>query len=89
MANAVPELKKENVKVLMTEAKFVTKSGTTSPSYVAVLGVKAHEGQRTTLQGDLRGLCLLLFMVIGRDGFSSAFASPAGRSAPRARTQDG
>lgn len=63
VANAVPELKKENVKVLMTEAKFVTEVDD-QPSFQRIFGVNVDRASTGTFK-TLIGVFFLLFVLMG------------------------
>lgn len=63
VAASVSELKKENVKVLMTEARFVN-SDADNIQFVPVLGIRVHQDSAVTLKLVL-GAFPLLFAVMG------------------------
>ncbi len=85
VANAVPELKKENVKVLMTEAKFVTETSE-EPRTQRIFGIevgKTSAGSFKTLIGVFALLFILMaavtaFMVVRKP--SAPKASPPRRT---------
>ena len=87
VANSVSELKRENVKVLMTEAKFVSKAAD-ERQFVLVFGIKAHQESATPLK-YIFGAFPVLFTVIGVLLFFSLRKPSGGRTPPRAKTQDG
>ena len=87
VASSVSELKPENVKVLMTEAKFITKTADDF-QFVSVLGVRVHQDSAPTLK-IVFGVIPLLVVVIGVLLFFSLRKSGGGRAAPRAKVQDG
>ncbi len=67
VANAVPELKRENVKVLMTEARFVSEA-TEEPRFQRFLAVnveRASTGTFKTLIGILGIVIMALATVVG------------------------
>lgn len=64
VATAVPELKKENVKVIMKQAKFVTEAGD-APQTKTILGVKLDANSAGTFKAILGVFAvLLIFMAI-------------------------
>jgi type III secretion protein J len=88
VANAVPELKKENVKVLMTEAKFVTETSN-EPRLQRVLGVNVDKASAGTFKAMIGIFALLFLLMAGATAFL-ALRKPGGGKAPaRARTQEG
>jgi type III secretion protein J len=88
VANSVPEMKKESVKVIMTPAKFVA-DASDEPQFKSVLGMNVQAGSATTLKMVLGLLILLLVAMAGAVGWL-AVRKPAtnGRPPPRSRTQD-
>jgi type III secretion protein J len=87
VANSVPELKRENVKVLMTEAKFLSESST-EPRYDDVLGVRVDSESATPVRVLLGVFALLFFGLAGAVVFLM-LRKPATRAPPRAKTQEG
>jgi type III secretion protein J len=87
VANAVPELKKENVKVLMTEAKFEATADNTEATQV-VLGVKVVSTSAGTFKAIIGVFALLFIAMAGLTGFM-VIRKPAARPAPRPKTQEG
>ena len=87
VANAVPELKKENVKVLMTEAKFVTEVSE-EPRLQRVMGVNIDKASAGTFKAIIGVFALLFIAMAGVTAFM-VVRKPAARPAPRAKTQEG
>lgn len=91
VAASVPELKKENVKVLMTEARFVTEVSDET-RLQRVLGINVDKASAGTLKALIGVFALLFiamaaltaFMVVRKPG-----GSGGGRPPPRAKTQEG
>ena len=86
VANAVPELKKENVKVLMTQAKFETTEAITD-RFVFILGVKVEKSSAGTFKTIIGVFALLFISMAGLTAFM-VIRKPASRPAPR-KTQEG
>ena len=86
VANAVPELKKENVKVLMTEATLEA-TATTAEATQVVLGVKVVSTSAGTFKTIIGVFALLFISMAGLTGFM-VLRKPASRPAPR-KTQEG
>jgi type III secretion protein J len=87
VANAVPELRKENVKVLMTEAKFVSETSD-ADQYKTHFGIKVHQNSAGTLKALLGGFSLLFILMAGVVAFL-VIRRPGGKAPPRSRTQEG
>jgi type III secretory pathway lipoprotein EscJ len=87
VANAVPELKKENVKVLMTEAKFVTEVSE-EPRLQQVMGMRIDKASVGTFK-TIIGLFALLFIAMAGVTAFMVVRRPAARPPPRAKTQEG
>ena len=87
VANAVPELKKENVKVLMTEAKFEKNADNTERT-VFILGVKVEKSSAGTFKTIIGVFALLFISMAGLTGFM-VIRKPASRPAPRKNTTEG
>jgi len=87
VANAVPELKKENVKVLMTEAKFVTEVSE-EPRLQHVMGLNIDKASVGTFKTIIGVFALLFIAMAGVTAFM-VVRKPAARPAPRAKTQEG
>jgi type III secretion protein J len=88
VANSVPEMDKERVKVLLTEAKFVKDDNANEEvQFKTFLGVKVHSNSVGTFK-MLIGVFILLF--IGAAGVAMFFVirKPASRPGPRSKTQD-
>lgn len=86
VANAVPELKKENVKVIMTRAKFVTET-TGEPQFKTIFGVKVHPNSAGTFK-TIIGVFALLFMLMAGGTVFMVLRKPGGaRPPPRAKTE--
>ena len=84
VANAVPELKKENVKVLMTEAKFETEVSD-EPRTQWILGVKVDKASAGTFKAIIGVFALLFIAMAGVTAFM-VVRTPAARPAPRPKT---
>lgn len=85
VANAVPELKKENVKVLMTEAKFVTEVSE-EPRLQRIMGVNVEKASAGTFK-TIIGVFALLFIAMAAVTAFMVVRKPGGsRPAPRAKT---
>ena len=90
VANAVPELKKENVKVLMTEAKFVAEASDDEPRLQRVLGVTVEKASAGTFKAIIGVFALLFIAMAGLTAFMVVRKpSGGGRPPPRAKTQEG
>ncbi len=87
VANAVPDLKKENVKVLMTEAKFVTEVSE-EPRLQRIMGVNIDKASAGTFKSIIGVFALLFIGMAGLTAFM-VVRKPAARPAPRAKTQEG
>ena len=87
VANAVTDLKKENVKVLMTEAKFVTKPGD-DLQFVSVFGVKVHQESASTLKAVFAMFPVLLVIIAVLTFLSLRKPAASGRAPPRAKAQE-
>lgn len=87
VAASVPELKKENVKVLMTEAKFVTEVSE-EPRLQRILGVNIDKASAGTFKAIIGVFALLFIAMAGLTGFM-VVRKPAARPAPRVKTQEG
>ena len=87
VANSVAELKKENVKVLMTEAKFVSKGGDEA-QLVTRLGLRVHQDAEVPVMLILLTIPVLL-LIIGILLFFNLRKPKGARVPPRAKTQDG
>lgn len=79
VANAVPELKKENVKVLMTEARFVTETSE-GPRTQYVFGIEVGQTSAGAFK-TLIGVFALLFILMAA---VTAFMVVRKPSAPKA-----
>jgi type III secretion protein J len=88
VANAVPELKKENVKVLMTEAKFEATSDTAEEMQV-ILGVKVAKASAGTFKTIIGMFALLFIAMAGVATFMVVRKPSTPRPAPRPKTQEG
>jgi type III secretion protein J len=88
VANAVPELKKEFVKVLMTESKFVTEIND-EPRFQRFLGVNVEKSSATTFKAIMGAFALLLIAMGGVVAFLVIRKPGGGQMPPRSRTQDG
>ncbi len=87
VANAVPELKKENVKVLMTEAKFVTEVSE-APRLQRIMGVNVDKASAATFKTIIGVFALLFIAMAGVTAFM-VVRKPTARPPPRAKTQEG
>ena len=88
VANAVPELKKDAVKVLMTEAKFVTEEAS-GPRMVRVLGVNVEQTSANTFKAIIGVFAMLFLAMAGATAFMMVRKpGPSSRPAPR-RTNGG
>ncbi len=89
VANAVPELKKDNVKVLMTEARFVSE-GTDGPRPPQrVMGVDVAAASVGTFKTIIGVFALLFIVMAGLTVFMAVRKPSGGRPPPRSRTQEG
>ena len=88
VANAVPELKKENVKVLMTEAKFVTEVSE-EPRLQRIMWVNIDKASAGTFKSIIGVFALLFIAMAGLTAFMVVRKPAAARPAPRAKTQEG
>jgi type III secretion protein J len=86
VANAVPELKKENVKVLMTEGKLEAKDESVESTQY-ILGVKVDSASAGTFKAIIGVFALLFISMAGLTAFM-LLRKPAARPAPR-KTQEG
>lgn len=86
VANAVPELKKENVKVLMTEAKFVTEVSE-EPRLQRIMGVNIDKASAGTFKAIIGVFALLFIAMAGLTAFM-VVRKPAARPGPR-KPQEG
>lgn len=87
VANAVPELKPANVKVLLTEAKFVTEVSD-GPVTQRFLGVEVTRASAGTFKAIIGVFALLFILMAGATAFL-VIRKPAARPAPRPKTQEG
>lgn len=87
VASAVPELRAENVQVLMTEAKFLTEASG-EPQYEDVLGVRVAAGSVTAFR-TLVGVFALLFFGLAGVVAYLVLRRPPVRAPPRAKVQEG
>jgi type III secretion protein J len=85
VANAVPELKKENVKVLMTEAKAVVDDSTDS-SYQRILGVNVDRASAGTFKTIIGVFALLFIVMAGLTAFM-VVRKPAAKPAARPKAE--
>lgn len=89
VANAVPELTKDRVKVLMTEAKFVTEVSE-EPRLQRVMGVNIDKASAGTFKTIIGVFALLFITMAGITAFMVVRKpSGGGRPPPRAKTQEG
>jgi type III secretion protein J len=90
VANAVPELKKDNVKVIMTPAKFVI-SDQLDPDeqWKTILGVKVHAASAGTFKAIIGSFAMLFLLMAGAVVFLVIRKPGGARPPPRARTQEG
>lgn len=88
VANAVPELKKENVHVIMAEAKFITQ-GSEVPQMSTFLGVDVAEGSVGTFKAIIGSFALLFLLMAGAVAFLVIRKPGGSKAPPRARTQEG
>lgn len=86
VANAVPELKKENVKVLMTEAKFVTEVSE-EPRLQRIMGVNVEKASAGTFKTIIGVFALLFIVMAGVTAFMVVRKPSGARPAPRTKTQ--
>jgi type III secretion protein J len=89
VANAVPELRKEHVKVLMTEAKFVSEQLSPDDQWKTILGVKVHGGSAGTFRAIIGLMALLFIAMAGATAFMAVRRPGGARPAARSRTQEG
>lgn len=87
VANAVPELKKENVKVIMTEAKFVVEASDEN-QFQTLIGVRVHRNSVSLFKMIVGTLGGLLIVLAGAFIATIVLRKPA-RPAPRSKTQEG
>ena len=87
VANAVPELKKENVHVIMAEAKFITQ-GSETTEMATFLGVDVAASSAGTFKALIGSFALLFLLMAGAVVFL-VIRKPGGKPPPRARTQEG
>lgn len=85
VANAVPEMKKESVKVIMTEAKFVTEKSD-ADQFKTHFGIKVHQNSAGTLKALIGVFALLFLLMAGVTAFM-AIRKPGGKPAPRGRQE--
>lgn len=88
VANAVPELKKENVKVLMTEAKFISEAADEN-QFVELFGVRVHRNSAGTFKAIIGGFSFMFIVLAGVLIALLVLRKPAARPAPRSKTQEG
>lgn len=88
VANAVPELKKENVKVLMTEAKFVTEVSE-EPRLQRIMGVNVDKASAGTFKTIIGVFALLFIAMAGVTAFMVVRKPSAPKAPTRAKTQEG
>lgn len=89
VAHAVPELKPDNVKVIMTEAKFVSEQLDPDKLWTTALGVKVHRADAGTFKAMIGALSLLFIVMAGVVVFLVIRKPGGGRQAPRARPTQG
>ena len=87
VANAVPELKKDNVKVMLTEAKFETEISD-EPRTQWILGVKVDKASAGTFKAIIGVFALLFIAMAALTGFM-VLRKPAARPPSRPKTQEG
>ncbi len=87
VAAAVPELRKENVKIIMTLARFVTEL-TDEPQYKTFLGVRVHVASVGTFKTIL-GVFALLFILMAGAVVVVVLRKPAPRPTARNKPQEG
>jgi len=87
VANAVPELKSENVQVLMTEAKFLSENNSDCQPET-ILGIQVVCGSATAFR-TLVGVFALLFFGLAGGVVFMVFRRPPGRAPPRVKAQEG
>ncbi|MFO0593861.1 MAG: type III secretion protein [Myxococcaceae bacterium] len=85
VANAVPELKKENVKVIMTEAKFVTEVSE-EPRLQRFMGVNVDKASAGTFKAIIGVFALLFIAMAGITAFMVVRKPSAPKPPPRAKT---
>lgn len=85
VATAVPELKKENVKVLMTEAKFITEEND-EPRLQRVMGVNVDKASAGMLKAMIGVFVLLVLAMAGAVAFL-ALRKPAAPRSARTKTE--
>jgi type III secretion protein J len=88
VANSVPELKRENVKVLMTEARFVTDTNT-GPALQTFFGIRMEESSVGTFKAIIGSFAFLFFAMAGVTVYLLTRKPGGGRPPPRAKTQEG
>jgi len=89
VANAVPELKKENVQVIMKEAKFVSEQLNPDDQWKTILGVKVHAASAGTFKAIIGSFALLFLLMAGAVAFLVIRKPGGSKAPPRARTQEG
>jgi type III secretion protein J len=87
VANAVPELKAENVKVMLTEAKAVG-TNTERERTKRILGVGVESASAGTFKAIIGVFALLFITMAGITAFM-VLRKPAARPASRPKTQEG
>jgi type III secretion protein J len=88
VANSVPEMTKDRVKVLLTEAKFVTETSDDTEKFKTFMGVKVHINSVGTFKAILGIFALLFIAMAGATAFM-VLKKPASRPPPRSKTQEG
>lgn len=88
VANAVPELRADNVKVLLTEAKFVSEVSD-GPVTQQFLGVEVTRASAGTFKAIIGVFALLFIAMAGVTAFLVIRKPSAAKPAPRAKTQEG
>lgn len=89
VANAVPELKPENVKVLLAESKTASAGGTDGEDFQHVLGVKVATTSAATFKTIIGLFALLFIAMAGVTAFMVVRKPASAKPAPRAKTQEG
>lgn len=79
VASAVPELKKESVKVLMVEAKFLSEAASDEPQLQRLMGINVAKSSALHFKAII-GVFAMLFIAMAAVTAFVAVRKPSGRS---------